>query len=273
MDIQSLCDTPPWAWPADADRTLLDVLPDRAAPAEERRRAASLASSVTVMNEEIAEALLAILQDPSEPEELRAQAAISMGPTLDDVEVELDWEDPDDLLVSEQTWSGMREALHETYLDAGAPKLVRRKALEASVRAQADWHAGAVRAAYHGDDPEWRITAVFCMAYVADFDDEILEALESRDPALFFEAVRAAGARGLKKAWRRVNSILQRERNDRPLLLAAIAAVPEIRPESAHEALAELLDHPDAEISEAADEALGMADATIDEDAEGDDDW
>jgi hypothetical protein len=268
MDIQYLYETPPWQWPDDAGETLLEVLQNQAAPVEERRRAAELASSVTVMDDRIAEALLAVLRDPSAAEELRGQAAISLGPVLEEMDMELEWEDPDDLLISEPVFRAIQDTLHRLYLDAEAPKYVRRRALEASVRALADWHESAVRAAYHSGDEEWSRTAVFAMSHLPGFDAEILEALESPDPELHYEAVRAAGSRGLKEAWRHVKGIVQNERGDKALLLAAIEAVGGIRPDDAADILADLSDHDDEDIAEAVEEALSMSSEPWDEDDE-----
>jgi hypothetical protein len=270
MDVQDLSEIPPWEWPAAAAETLLKVLRNREAPADERLRAAEMASSVTVMNEPIAEALLALLRDPDEREEIRGQAAISLGPALEDLDTDLGWEEPDELLLPERMLGTIQNALHRVYLDAGAPKFVRRRALEAAVRAPAEWHAGAVRAAYHSDDEEWRQTALFAMAYVPDFDAEILETLQGPEPALRYEAVRAAGQRGLKKAWRHVKRIVETERSDQALLVAAIEAVGGIRPSAAAEVLADLRDHEDEEIAEAVEEALSWTPAPWEED---DEDW
>jgi hypothetical protein len=267
MDLKMLCATPSWEWPDDAADTLLEVLRDTNASADDRLLAAELASDVTAMNDEIAEALLALLRSPGETNELRGQAAISLGPTLEMVEMEMGWDD-DDLPVSEATAAAIPEALHRAYLDAGTPKFVRRRALEAAVRAPADWHAGAIRAAYHSGDSEWMLTAVFGMAHAGGFEAEILEALESNDPALRYEAVLAAGNWGLKKAWGHVSRIVEHGRGDKMLLLAAIEAAVGIRPAEAASLLVDLIDHPDDDIAAAAGEALALSSDPWEEDDE-----
>jgi hypothetical protein len=55
-------------------------------------------------------------------------------------------------------------------MDASVPTDVRRRILEASVRAPQDWHRDAIRAAYASDDDVWRLTAVFCMRSVRGFE-------------------------------------------------------------------------------------------------------
>ena len=113
--------------------------------------AAHMAGDLVVIDDEIAAALLETALDHDEPEELRGQAAIALGPALEEVDT-LEEEAPISLGVFEST----QKALHSGYADASVPKLVRRRMLEASVRAPRDWHAAAVRSAYASDDPEWQ---------------------------------------------------------------------------------------------------------------------
>ena len=82
-------------------------------------------------------------------------------------------------------------------MDASAPKDVRRRALEGSVRGPQTWHRDAIRAAFASADDAWKLTAVFCMRFVMGFDDQALEALNSTNPAIHYEAVVAAGNWGV----------------------------------------------------------------------------
>ena len=268
MDVKTLSQVGPWDWPADAGETLLSALQSDEAEDSDRLLAVHLASSVVVMNDDLASALLGIMRDPAEAETIRGAAAIALGPTLE----ELEWDTFDELEgppVSEGIARVIRDGLREVYLDAGVPKLVRRRALEASVRGEADWHTAAVRAAYQSGDDEWRLTAVFCMSYVAGFEGEILEALEGGDPALRYEAVRAAGDWAVDEAWPHICAlVLAAEEIEKPLLLAAIDAVAGIRPEEAAEILGDLAESEDDEIAEAVFEALAMAEGPRD-DSEG----
>ena len=59
----------------------------------------------------------------------------------------------------------------------GVPKELRRRILEASVRAFEPWHPDAIRTAYASSDQEWVLTAVFAMAHIKGFDEQILESL------------------------------------------------------------------------------------------------
>ncbi len=273
MDLEILKNAPPWEWPAATDKALLGVLTDRDAQADKRLLAAELAGDYTVINDPLASALLAILQDPRETEALRCQAATSLGPALAHAEL-YGFEDTEDLLLSEEVFHQVQRSLHELYLDSDAPTDVRRRALEASVRAPQDWHTDAVREAYSREDEAWRLTAVFCMGHVSGFDDQILEALDSDNPEIHYEAVCAAGNWGVDGAWWHVVGLLEAEDTDKPLRLAAIDAVANIRPEEAGPILTELTDSEDEEIAGAAYEALAMAEgaAMAEEDREDDED-
>ena len=259
-----MSDTPPWDWPTDAAETLLSALRDDAADDSERRLAAEMAGNPIVMNDDMAEALLAVVRSPEAAQELRGAAAIALGPILEHLDV-YGFDDPEDVLVSERVGRAIRDSLREVYLDVEAPKEVRRRALEASVRRQEDWHPGAVRAAFHSGDDAWKLTAVFCMTHVGGFDDEIVQALESSDPALRYEAVEAAGNWAVDAAWPHIRALVRAEEIDRELLLAAIAAAGSIRPDEAAEALAALTESEDDEIADAVFEALSMAEGLSDD--------
>ena len=258
MDLQVLKDTPPWEWPAGAGRMFLGILRNPKADAADRLLAAELAGDFTVINDPLAEALLSIAGGASEPEELRAQAAISLGPALEQAYLD-EFDDPEGVPISEKTFHKIKQSLRKVYLDAGVPKFTRRRILEAAVRAPEEWHSGVIRSAWSGDDPEWKLTAVFCMNYVRGFDPQIVEALESEDPLVRYEAVRAAGTWGVEAAWPHVAALVEEPDTDKDLLLAAIEAVATIRPLEARALLEDLADSEDEDIAEAAGEAIAMA--------------
>jgi len=260
MDLKTLIDTPPWDWPEDAGDLLLETLIDNQASGSDRLIAAELAGDSPVMNDELAEALLAIADSPDEPEELRAQAAISLGPVLEQSDLD-GFDDPDDLPITEQTFHTIQDLLHKLYLDETISKELRRRILEAAVRAPQDWQTSAVSAAYSSGDKDWMLTAVFAMSRVPGFDDQILEALEHTDPEVHMEAVNAAGVRELNAAWPHVVALIEAPTTPKLLLLAAIEAVGNIRPQEAGEILADLANSRDEEIAEVASETISMAQA------------
>jgi hypothetical protein len=106
------------------------------------------------------------------------------------------------------------------------------------------------------------------MHYVRGFDAQILKALNSADPEIHYEAIRAAGNWELGAAWPHVAAIVKDAGAPKPLLLAAIGAVASIRPAEASRILADLADSDDEDIAEAADEAIGMATVASDEEDE-----
>ena len=99
MDIKALLNEPPFAWPQGVGQEFLRLLNDRKAPEADRRLAAELAGDYTVLNEQLATALLKALGDPSESVELRQEAALSLGTMVEDMDI-LDPEEAEDALVS-----------------------------------------------------------------------------------------------------------------------------------------------------------------------------
>ena len=241
----------------------LRVLLDDQADEFDRLLAAELSGDFTVIHEELADTLLSIVRNRGEPETLRAQAAISLGPVLE--QADIDEFDDDSVPISEAMFHGIQESLRKLYMDAGVPKEVRRRIVEASVRAPQDWHQDAIRAAYSSDDEHWKLTAVFSMRWIRGFDDQILEALGSADPEIHYQVVCAAGNGGLDAAWPHVVGLVNSKETDKPLRLAAIDAVSTIRPQEAGVILVALTDLDDEDIVEAAEEAMSMAEILSDD--------
>jgi hypothetical protein len=260
MNLTTLRDTPPWDWPADAASHLLDALRDDHTKEADRLLAAELASDFVVVNDDLVAALLSILHDSLASEALRGQAAISLGPALESADTD-GFDGPSDAPIGERTFRRMQESLHALYGDGTVPDGVRRRVLEAAVRAPQDWHAGAIHAAYTSDDQDWKLTAVFSMTWVAGFEEQILEALKSPNNELRLHAVRAAGNWEIDAAWSDVKALVTSSHTDNALLLCAIEALASIRPDEAPLILADLTDSPDEDIAEAAHEAIAMAEA------------
>jgi len=258
MDVKTLNNTPPWEWPEDAGTTILGILTDERAEDSDRVLAAELAGDGVVLNDEFADALLAIVGNPDEPEELRGTAAISLGPALEHADT-FGFEDADDLLISEEAFLRIQQSLRDLFLEADLPQDVRRTILEASVRAPEEWHDEAVRSAYSNEDIAWKLTGIFCMRFIRGFDEQILEALNSEDPEVHYEAVCGAGNWGVDAAWSHVVTLLSASDTDKALRLAAIDAVASIRPLEAEAVLGDLTTSDDEEIVEAVYDALTIA--------------
>jgi hypothetical protein len=279
-ELALLENTEPWNWPTDAGEQLLTLLTEPGIDADDRLLAATLAGETLVMDDAIASALLVLLGDSQLSEELRAQAALSLGPSLEQAELDAladieDLELPEELshvdlqdgLLSPKILGEIKQRLRAVVDDASAPQLVRRRALESAVRAAEDWHEDAVRRAWGEADPAWRLTAVFCMRFIGGFEAQIVESLATDDAELLYEAVLAAGTWAIDEAWPRVRALLD-QTGDRDLLLAAIESAPQIRPEEALELLAPFADHDDEELSEAAHDMMAMVSGAFDDDDE-----
>ena len=269
MDLKTLRDTPPWEWPKGAGKRFQAILRDPHADAADRLLAAGLAGDFTVINDALAGALLSIVGSTAEPEELRARAAISLGPALEQADIE-EFDDPDAVPITEKMFRSIKQSLRKLFLDSGSSKFLRRSILEAAVRAPEDWHTDAIRSAWSNDDREWKQTAVFCMSHVRGFDKEILEALENADPGIHYHAVRAAGTWEVEAAWPRVAALATSAKTNKPLRLAAIEALSTIRPHESMEILVDLSDSEDEDIAETAAEAMSMAEGMSDDELDDD---
>lgn len=269
MDVKKLLDIPSWEWPQDTDKTFLKMLRDRRADASDRLIAAELAGDIAVIDDTLADALLSVVKNADETDQLRITAVLALGPVLEYTYDEIEM--PDERTISAGMFNGIQGSLQRLYADENTPGEVRRRILEASVRAPQDWHHDAIYAAYAGDNEDWKVTAVFCMGFIDGFDEEILESLNSRNPDIYYEAVCAAGDWGLDGAWRHIKSILSENEADKPLLLAAIEAAVNIRPQEASGLLADLIYSDDEDISEAVHEAMSMIEIILDNDSEEED--
>jgi hypothetical protein len=267
VDLRTLIDTPPWDWPRDAAETFQKILVDGMAEESDRLVAAQLAGNSTVINDGLAESLMAIIRNVDEPEKLRARAAISLGAVLEQADID-GFDDPNDVPISERIFRNIQDTLHRVYLDRSNPKEVWRRTLEASVRAPQPWHQKAIMAAYLGGDKDWMLTAVFSMRWIRGFDNQILEVLEGCDGENQYQAVAAAGNWELQAAWPHIIALLKNARTPKPLLLVAIGAASSIRPDEAREILIDLATSDDEEIAEAADEAIAISEPIPDEDDE-----
>jgi hypothetical protein len=260
MDLKTLLDTPPWEWPTEARTVILEALVDKQAKESDRLIAAELAGELVVMNEDLADALLAIVRGNNESEELRATAAIGLGPVLEQAYTELvdndEFDDPESVPISLDKFRNIQDSLCKLYLDESNPKEVRRRVLEAAVRSPQEWHLTAIKGAYWSGDRDWMLTAIFSMGYIRGFDDYLLDALGSADPEIHCQAIRAAGNWQMDAAWSHVVQLVKNPETPKPLLLAAIEAVGNIRPKEALEILSDLADSQDQDIAEVAGDAI-----------------
>ncbi|MCA9625922.1 MAG: HEAT repeat domain-containing protein [Myxococcales bacterium] len=260
--LQRWLTIPAFDLPEGVKEEALRVLAHEGSPDVERRIAAELLGDMSLVDDEVVELLLTILDRGDFSDELRCQAALALGPVLEAVDIDgFDAFEPPP--ISEGIFRRIQAALEKHYADNAIPKIVRRRVLEASVRAPREWHRQAIAAAYARRDRDWKVTAVFAARWVDGLEAMILEALESEDDEIRYQAVCAAGNWGIEAAWPQVSPILDLEQVERRLLLAAIEAVASIRPEAAVEVLGDLVTSDDEEIADAAQEAIMLSDGDL----------
>jgi HEAT repeat protein len=258
MDIKTLQEIPPWEWPEQAGRVLIETITDRDSDPADRLIATELAGDYVVLSDDVARVLLNIVRDDQEAANLRGTAVISLGPALEHADM-MEFEDEDDILITQEMFSEIMEQLQQLYMRDDLPHELRRRILEAAVRAPRPWHHEAVQSAFEKDDADWRRTAVFCMGYVGGFDQQILQSLENSDPLIHYHAVFAAGNWEIEEAWSHIADLIRSEGTDKDLLIAAISAAAAIKPEEASMVLGDLIESDDEDIAEAALEALALA--------------
>ena len=258
MDIKTLYDEIlPWEWPENAGEIFTKVLNDPSATLSDRLMAAEMAGDLVVFDDGLAATLLRVVSNSDEPVDLRKKAVISFGPAFENADI-FAFEDPDDIVISEEEFHKLKKSLKHLYYDASVPEEVRRSILEAIIRAPEDWHTAAVRAAFNSSDEGWRITAVFCMRFINGFDRQILDSLASDNPNIRYQAIVAAGNWGLQESWPLIQGLFASPSSDRNMLFAAIDAAAGIGTPEAVSALSRCLISDDDDIVEAAEEALEM---------------
>ena len=83
MDLKSLAKEAPWDWPKDAGEYLRGILRNDQITGADGILAAELASSFAVADDEMADALLAVVANGRRPVAQRTRAAMGLGPMLE----------------------------------------------------------------------------------------------------------------------------------------------------------------------------------------------
>jgi uncharacterized protein (UPF0147 family) len=271
--LEQLVDEPAYEWPRSAAEWVRGGLAHE--DAKTRRLAVSLAHEI--VDDELAAELLRLCRE--DEAEIAAEAAIALGPALEECSIDYDDEglppelDFHDQPLTRDMFAKVCAALEGVYRDGDRPPLVRRRALEAAVRAPRDWQNDVVRAAYASDDVRWRETAVFCMGLLPGFDAQILEALSADAEGVRCEALRAAGLRELVAASAEVMRVAADASAPKPLRVAAIDSLSALDPDGSEELLEKLAEDGDEDLAAAAETALEERSvfASMDKDAPDDD--
>lgn len=136
-----------------------------------------------------------LVEDPGEETRVRVRAAEALGPVLESARDRARGGRAKGSPISAEGYRRIQRRFERFYRSAQAPKIVRRRVLEASVRSPEDWHRGAIRAAWNSADPAWRRTAVTAMGRLVGFREVLAEALEDEDPGVVCRALRATAGR------------------------------------------------------------------------------
>lgn len=150
------------------------------------------------------------------------------------------------------------------YNNSALPVQVRRRALEAISNSSHDAVTGAIRQAYKSIDRELQVSAIFAMGRSCDSDEweeTVLDELNSEDSEKRFEAARAAGELTLFDAVPGLSQLILED--DREIQEAAIWSLGEIGGKEALRVLNALLDvaekKKDDTLVELIEDAIGSA--------------
>lgn len=212
------------------------------------------------MNDELAAAILGLAAG-DQPDEIRADAIVALGPVIEECGIEYDegfelepvpeFGPP----VSRETFRAITEELRAMYGDESQPKLIRRRAFEVLVRDAQPWQRDEIRRWLDTSDEDWRLTAVFAMGQMTGLEKELLAVLDTAQGLMLEEAVRAAGRISLTRAARLIRDLAASKTTERDLRFEAILALPHVDPDS-FDLLAELSRSRDRELAAVAEAAL-----------------
>jgi aminopeptidase N len=140
---------------------------------------------------------------------------------------------------------------------------VRRRALEALANSSHDMVPGAIKKAYRSNDRKMQVSSVFAMGRTCDdqWENIVLNELDSEDAEMRYEAARAAGEIELVSAVPKLAQLLTE--NDEDIRLAAVWSLGEIGGKEAIRILEAMLEvaeeAEDDELIEAVEDAIGNA--------------
>lgn len=241
------------------DGTVLDVsqrLRRGLNSADDPTRALAIELAGDRADDDVAETLLRIaIRD--ERAEIASAAALALAQVLADSSIASGVENTaaysgQSAALSRTTFESVCSGLEAIYRDDGRPELVRRSALEAAVHSPRPWQIEAIRSAAASDDPAWRSAAVRGMGYLAQFDENISEALDSDESEVRAAALRAARQRELHSAAETAMQIADDEQEPEQLRVAAVDALATLDPAASSELIERLADSAPGEIAEAA---------------------
>src|SRR5512142_1160658 len=186
--------------------------------------------------------------------------------------------DSHETTISPSDYARVSDFLFRIAQDPEEPLETRRYAVEAlAFRSEDADVLDLIEWAYEHRDRRMKVSAIFAMARNGDpkWTDYILAELQSDDPEIQYEAVRAAGELGLHEATELLIEIARSRNIRKPLRLLAIYALGETGDERAYPVLDRFTHSRDHDIREVAREAIEewfavsameqMAEETLDE--------
>jgi hypothetical protein len=223
-------------------------------------RAEALEELALRMDDQIAQVLLDLAHSDA-ADEVRIDAIVALGPVIEECgdeyydDAEFDFGPELGPPVSRETFASIVQSLRTLYDDAAESTLIRRRAFEVLVRDAQTWQSKEIRKHFGSKDPDWRLTAVFAMGFVAGFEKMIAETVRTAEGQLLIEAVIAAGRMSVSAAASRIHKLATSRETDLDLRLDAIEALPHVDPDCS-DTLEELTRSPKRKIAEAAEYAL-----------------
>ena len=240
----------------------LKVLREALQSGEAELQVAALDQLEGELDEETIPLVLALVRNREVDVETRARAAIAFGPTLETFDHDRIFREVGGPSMGEELDEELGNEIRETLLsiirDDSEPTLVRRRALEASVRCEEQEHPDLVRHFWIDPDRDWRMTAAFCMGYVPGFEREIRAAIENEelDDEVRAEAIDAAAARDIPGVTKRIFKIAADESASTRLRISALRTAAEINAEKARPIVEDAAESDDDEIREMAEYLL-----------------
>lgn len=245
-----------WEWPRDAHGLVAQGLESD----DTETRLLALESAAESFDQALLGRVVQLLH--GDPElDVRAAAAVSLGPALelmsdemfeDDLQDDdLDPEEARELPLTLADYRALENDLQGLFNDTEAPPELRRRCLEAAVRSPRPWHEDAIRRALDESGLAWRLTAIFCAGYVQGFRGEICEALDDPSPEVRMEAIRSAGEGEIKELGPEILDLAKDPETLEPLRIASVEALVTLNPPGT-EALLDSLSQGDGDLAEMA---------------------
>ena len=259
--LEFLQEIPPWEWPKGSGEIFLEVLHDEQATESDQLIAAELAGEFSVINDELVDALIAILNRSDKSEELRGTAAIARGRPLRASSWKASRTKATVLLPNPRLTRSRSHCARSTWTPITCQG---RCAAESSRPPCAHLRTGILMLSErrfpvmtrHGGSRPSSACATF-LGSTSRFSRHSA----ARTRRILREAVIAAGEQVVDAAWPRVTALLNPSQTERSLLLAAIDAVASINPDLAPEVLNDLGGSEDDEIATAVFDALALQEA------------